>query len=95
VTVPTKKQTYASAKPYLVSHPTILQISFTHNHPLESAHALAFRPIAPETKEEFFEMFRKGHTAASAFHWNETRLHLDGWEDQVSLADRAVNPTKN
>ena len=94
VTVPTKKQTYASAKPYLVSHPTILQISFTHNHPLESAHALAFRPIAPETKEEFFEMFRKGHTAASAFHWNETKLYLDGGEDQVSLADRAVNPTK-
>lgn len=94
VTVPTKKQTYASARPYLVSHPTILQVSFTHNHPLESAHVLAFRPIASETKESFFELFRKGHTAASAFHRNETKLYLDGGEDQISLADRAVNPTR-
>jgi len=39
-------------------------------------------------------MFRKGHTAASAFRWNETKLYLDGGEDQVSRADRAVNPTK-
>ena len=54
VTVPTRKQTYASARPYLVTHLTILQVSFTHNHPLESAHVLAFRPIAPETKEKFF-----------------------------------------
>ena len=94
VTVPTRKLTYASARPYLVTHPTILQVSFTHNHPLESAHVLAFRPIAPETKEKMFDLFRKGHTAASAFHWNETKLYLDGGEDQVSLADRAVNPTK-
>ena len=91
VTVPTKKQRYASAWPYLVSHPTILQVSFTHNHPLESAHVQGFRPIAPETKEE---LFRKGQTAASAFHWSETKLYRDGGEDQVSLADRAVNPTK-
>ena len=39
-------------------------------------------------------MFRKGHTAASAFHWNERKLYLDGGEDQVSLADRDVNSTK-
>ena len=32
-----------------VSHPAILQVSYTHNHPLESAHVLAFRPIAKKT----------------------------------------------
>ena len=42
-----------------------------------------------------FELFRKGHTAASAHHWHETKLYLDGGENQVLLADRAVNPTRS
>ena len=40
-------------------------------------------------------MFRKGHTAASAHYWHETKLYLDGGEDQTLLADRATNPTKS
>lgn len=73
----------------------MLQITYNHNHPIQSAHALSFRPINFETKESFFELFRKGHSASSAFHWHETKLFLDGNEDQQLLADRAVNPTKS
>ncbi len=87
-------QLAAAKTPHLITHPTVLQITYNHNHPVESAHALAFRPIAQETKEKFFDLFRKGHTAVSAHHWHETELYLDGGEDQVSLADRAANPTR-
>ena len=80
-------------KPFLLTHPTVVQITFNHNHPIDSAHVLSFRPVAPETKEIFYELFRKGHTASS-FHWHETKLYLDGGEDQILLADRAFNPTK-
>ena len=65
----------------------VFRVTFNHNHPLNSAHALSFRPISQETKELFIELFRKGHTAASAHHWHETKLYLDGGEDQILLAD--------
>lgn len=65
-----------------------------HLHLVESAHALSFRPNDPETKEAFFKLFEKGHNAASAYHWHETKLFLDGEEDQHILADRAMNQTK-
>ena len=93
--LPTKKdKRLSSSLPYLVSHPAVFQIQFNHNHPIQSAHTLSFRPISPETKEAFFKLFRKGHSASSAHHWHETRLLLDGNEDQLILADRATNPTK-
>ena len=96
VLVPTKKDQRASEKkPYLVTHPTVLRVIFNHNHPIDSAHALSFRPISLETRNSFLELFRKGHTAASAHHWYETKLYLDGDEDQALLADRATNPTKS
>ncbi len=92
VTVPTKKDQRKFS--HIVSHPTVLKIVFNHNHPIESAHSLSFRPIADITKEAFFELFRKGHTASSAHHWHETKLFLDSCEDQLLIADRATNPTK-
>ena len=73
----------------------MLRVIFNHNHQIDSAHALSFRPISLETRNSFLELFRKGHTAASAHHWYETKLYLDGDEDQPLLADRATNPTKS
>ena len=95
VTLPSEKSNIAAAKkPYHVTHPTILHVSFNHNHPLHSSHVLAFRPIATETKQKLFDLFWKGHATASAHHWHETKLYLDGEEDQISVADRVVNPTR-
>ena len=94
--LPSKKDRLASdKKPYVVTHPTVLRVTFNHNHPLASAHALSVRPISEETKELFLELFQKGHTAASAHHRHETKLYLDGGEDQTLLVDRATNPTKS
>lgn len=80
--------------PCLGSHPALLQMQFNHSHPIQSAHVLSFHSISSETKH-FFELFCKGHCASSAYHWHETRLFLEGNEDQLALADRAVNPTKS
>lgn len=71
VLIPSKKDKFASSHlPYLVSHPCILQVIYNHNHPIESAHALSFRPINPETKNSFFKLFQKGHSASSAYQQN-------------------------
>ncbi len=91
VTVQTKKEQQKSS--HIVSHPTVLMIVFNHNHPIESVHSLSFRPNADITKQSFFELFRKGHTASSAPHWHETKLFLDSCVYRLLIADRATNPT--
>ena len=73
-----------SSLPYLVSNPAVIQIQFNHNHPIQSAHTI---PISPETKKAFLKQFCKGHSASSAHHWHETRLLLNGNEDQLMLAN--------
>ncbi len=78
-----------------MSHPAIFQVSYNHNHPIESAHSLSFRPIHQETKEFFFKHFEVGLSASSAFHWSETKMLLDNDDDQLAFADRALNPTKS
>ena len=80
---------------FLGAHPTILKISFNHNHPIESAHTLSFCLVSNEMKQKIFEYLQKGHTASSAYHWHETELFVNSGEGQLSLVDRAVNPTKS
>ena len=58
VLIPTKRdQVAAERKRYLVTHPTVFRVTFNHNHPVDSAHVLSFRPISLETKEKFLELF--------------------------------------
>lgn len=53
---PLKKDHFVSgAKSYLVTHPTVIEITFNHNHPIDSAHVLSFRPIAPKYSMSCFE----------------------------------------
>ena len=97
VTVPPKHSNPKTKliESFLGTNPTILKIFFNHNHPIESANTLSFRPVSNEMKQKIFEYFQKGHTASSAYHWHETKLFLDSGEGQLSLVDRAVNPTKS
>ena len=94
--VPTKKQKLSAEKhPYLLSHRAVLNINFIHNHPIHAAHTLSFRPLSENTKQQIFELFDKGHCAASARHTHEQMLILNSdtnVEKQTLLADRASNP---
>jgi len=66
----------------------VIKLTFDHSHPLESAHALSFRPVAPETREKYFSLFNMGHSAASAHYYYEILL-LENESDEVQqrLAD--------
>ena len=93
--VPTKKQKLSAEHPYLLSHRAVLNINFIHNHPIHAAHTLSFSPLSENTKQQIFELFDKGHCAASARHTHEQMLILNSdtnVEKQTLLADRASNP---
>ena len=95
VTVPSSKMKRKSQLNCVkISHPTIIKMCFNHDHPIDSAHALSFRPIASQTKESYYRLFSSGHSAATARHTYETRMLLeaDEEEEMVILGDRALNP---
>ena len=91
---PNKRELYSCHTNFCQSHKGYLQLNFTHNHPLHSAHVLSFWPVSAETKEKYAKLFSAGHSAASAHHYYENTL-MDGFSDelQTTLADRAANPT--
>ena len=64
VTVPSHKVRVKN--PMLVSYPTTVTFIFNHNHPINSAHALSFRPIAFNTKDSYYQLFSTNHSASSA-----------------------------
>ena len=94
IQIPSKAQSKnGPAARVLHDHKGYVQLTFNHNHPLESAHVLSFRPISAETKEKNVSMFSMGHSAATARHFFETLFfEEDESEMQQKLADRSVNP---
>jgi hypothetical protein len=62
----------------------------THNHLVEVADALRFRPISADTKTKYYDLFKQGHSPASAHLKLETNLLYS--DDPQLLADRNTNP---
>ncbi len=95
LTNPSKTMTQAKSPwgKILCSHKAHIKLDFNHNHPVESAHVLSFRPVGEATKEAYFSLFRIGHSASSARHYHEsTILQSEPSKAQKLLADRSVNP---
>ena len=95
ITIPSNKVIrMGHLNPVKISHPAIIKMCFNHDHPVDSAHALSFRPIALQTKETYFQLFRCGNSTATAQHTYEIRMMLEADEEEamVMLSDRACNP---
>ena len=65
-------------------------LKHTHNHMVNVADALRFRPLSESTKEKYYDLFRQGHSPSSAHLEYET--HLTFMDNPKVLADRNVNP---
>ena len=74
-------------KNYLV----YVHLKHNHNHPVYAADALRFRPIAGNTTMKYLDLFKLGHSPASAHLEYETTLMLK-IETPQALADRSINP---
>ena len=73
-------------KDYLV----LVNLKHDHNHPVHAADALRFRPIAEDTRKKYYELFKLGHSPASAHLVYETTLMLK-MDNPQALADRNIN----
>ncbi|RGB43005.1 hypothetical protein C1646_750389 [Rhizophagus diaphanus] len=76
------------------SHPLEIDIRFTHNHVIDSAESLSFWHVKGEVRERFLELFKDGHSLASAIYTYEDEFHITAESDQElleTLANRAIN----
>ena len=67
-----------------------VDIKHTHNHLVNIADALRFRPIAVDTKAKYYDLFKQGHSLSSARLEHETNLMF--LDNPHLLADRSINP---
>jgi len=77
------------------SHPLEINIKFIHNHVVNLAEALNFWHVKGEVCEKYLELFKDGHSPASALFSYEDELHLSATNEQELvelLADRSSNP---
>ena len=75
-------------------HPCLIDIHYNHNHQINSGHALSFRPVSDDVKQEYIHLFEAGHSSATARHEYTSQLQLkhDTQSIEQVLADRAANP---
>jgi len=75
--------------------PCEVALTWDHNHSITSAHAISFRPIATETREQFYTYFEQGHSPSSAIHHHSLNLAIKyectEKQYQTALADRSIN----
>ena len=71
--------------PWATAPLTEAMLQHTHNHAINVADALRFRPISDETKSKYYDLFKQGHSPSSAHLKYETNLMYQ--HDPQLLAD--------
>ena len=78
------------------THPCEINLSWNHNHTIQSAKALSFRPLSAETITKIHSYFNQGHSPSSALHLHNLNLAITfdnkNGELQKARADRSMNP---
>ena len=77
-------------------YPCLVKLLFNHNHPIDSGHALIFRPISETARKAYVHLFEDGNSASSARHEYVTSLQLEYDGNQTMqrvLANRSINPS--
>ena len=72
-----------------------ITLAWNHNHPLHAAEVLRHRRALPETEQKLLELFRHGHSPASALACLRMDLEdtlREGDQLDSVLADRALYP---
>ena len=76
-------------------HSDVLKVTYTHNQPVVSAHAISFWHVSEEIKQAFHYFFGMGHSASSTVQAHQQSLYIQAEYEAAarnSLADHAWNP---
>ncbi|KAJ8896585.1 hypothetical protein PR048_001929 [Dryococelus australis] len=80
---------------YLKEYPTEVDLSFTHNHSIDSAEALRYRHPTQELENAILNYFANGHSPSSALESYKTDLYINyGSEYFKIIADGSKCPTR-
>jgi hypothetical protein len=74
------------------SLPCTVDMNFSHNHSLKSADVLRFRRVCKEVEAKLLDLFRKGHSPASALESHKVDIQLENEEYKHLLADKKYWP---
>ena len=71
-----------------------INLEFIHNHSINTADALRYRPISDECKKKFLELFAEDHTPSSALaqHKKDLRCEISDDDFMSVMADRSIVP---
>ena len=76
------------------NHLCMINLKYCHNHPVNSAHVLSFRPVDNAVKKQLTSLFEAGNSAPTARHEyaNQLQMKYDTLDIEKTLADRSINP---
>ncbi|GBN49742.1 hypothetical protein AVEN_77176-1 [Araneus ventricosus] len=69
------------------THPCLVKIKNCHNQIVNSAATLKYRDLCPEIRQNFVDLFRRGHNAASALKCHKTDLMIEKGDYDQAAAD--------
>ena len=74
--------------------PLEVHINYNHNHSVHSASAFKYHCVSQDTKQQFENLFKEGHSASSAYseYKNCLKSQLEPKEFIRVLADRSIMP---
>ena len=75
-------------------YPLEVRLDFTHNHSINSANAMKYRPVSEDCKAKFMELFQKDFTPSGAFAWYKKDLQAGKTDLEILhlMADRSIMP---
>ncbi|CAG8582443.1 46021_t:CDS:2 [Gigaspora margarita] len=59
-----------------LTYPSEVNLKYTHNHVINSAESLSFRRVKEEVSKELLDLFKDGHTPASALYVYQDKLYF-------------------
>ena len=74
--------------------PTVINVTWNHNHEVQCADAFRKRDVNDNTKEKLLELFRAGHSPSSALDTLKYDLQSDNTNEEYlrMSADKSICP---
>ena len=78
---------------HMPDYPTVVQLTWTHNHAIQAASAVKFKDVSQETCNKLADLYQHGHSPSSALNMLDMDLQMDDPDGYLTkCADRSIFP---